>query len=304
MVRILSTAFFLQKGGNEPTEYEDSFYPAACGEHAAGRLSYAVADGATEGMLSSNWATLLVKLYKRRWLGLEAADDWLAHAYRDWQQFKTDYVRRREAEGHPIQWYEEPGLEAGAFSTILGVTFRSAESLNESENFKSPEEVVSPVIMTDTTQPMTPEAPTGEVELQSRPAILGGNIFETVALGDTCLFQIRDGIPVLQFPLKLSGEFNNRPLLISSNPTRNNQVLANFKSVRGEWRTGDQFYLMTDALASWSMREAEAGRAPWSLLQGLGTDAQAEPFAEWIATLRRTGQIRNDDVTCVRLQVM
>ena len=128
--------------------------------------------------------------------------------------------------------------------------------------------------------------------------------FEAVALGDSCLFQIRDGTLILQFPLTYSSEFNNRPLLISSNPARNSRVLENFKFVRGEWRTGDQFYLITDALAAWSIREAEAGRAPWSFFKGLGTDAQAEPFAEWIAALRRTGQIRNDDVTCVRLQVM
>ncbi|MGB8644474.1 MAG: protein phosphatase 2C domain-containing protein [Anaerolineae bacterium] len=255
MNRILLTPFWLPKGGNAAAEYEDAFFPIAGAVHAGECLRFAVADGATEGMLSGQWANLLVKLFKRHWQDMDTAAPWLAHAYRDWTRLKEDYIRRRNAEGHPIQWYEEPGLEAGAFSTLLGVTFQEAT-------------------------------------------------FEAIALGDSCLFQVRDDAPILQFPFSQSSEFNNRPVLLSSNPARNGRVQEYLRSVRGNFSSGDRFYLMTDALAAWSMRELEAERAPWSTLDQMGAERQAQPLSEWITTLRQTGQIRNDDVTCVRLQVM
>ncbi len=281
MVRILSTPFSLQKGGNDPTEYEDAYYPAACGLHAAGRLSFAVADGATEALLSAQWANLLVKLYKRRWQDLAEAPQWLARAYKDWVRLKEDYVRRRDVEGRPIQWYEEPGLEAGAFATLLGVTFTSPVVNNSTEQSEQAEE-----------QEPTPST------------VEGGGTFEAVALGDSCLFQVREGALILQFPFTYSSEFNNRPLLISSNPARNGRIAETLRSVRGDFRPGDRFYLMTDALAAWVMRQNEADHTPWPLVEALGTDAPVQSPAEWITTLRETGQIRNDDVTCVRLQVM
>ncbi len=259
MPRILSTPLWLQKAGNAPEEYEDAFQPAKCGEVVGVRLRFAVADGATEGMLSGLWAQLLTQAFKRHWRQRDHASRWIARAYQDWVQVKQEYIARREAQNRPIQWYEEPGLEAGAFATLLGITLTGFQ--------------------------------TGHTGL-----------FEVIALGDSCVFQVRKEELVLQFPFKHSDEFNNRPLLLSSNPARNRRVLENLKSARGRFKAGDRFYLLTDALAAWFMRELESGNKPWKMLENSNVDAQA--FAEWIETLRRDRQIRNDDVTCLRLKVI
>ncbi len=259
MPRVLSTPLWLQKAGNAPKEYEDAFQPAKRGEYGGVRLRFAVADGATEGMLSGLWAQLLTLSFKRHWRQPDQTARWLARAYQDWVRVKQEYIQRRETQNRPIQWYEEPGLEVGAFSTLLGVTLTGFQS--------------------------------GHV-----------GVFEAMALGDSCLFQIRKGELILQFPFQHSDEFNNRPLLLSSNPAHNRQVLETIKSTRGRFRAGDRFYLLTDALAAWFMREDESGNRPWRVLETLDADTQA--FAEWIDRLRQNRQIRNDDVTCLRLEVI
>ncbi len=261
MLRVVSTVLWAQKAGNEPGEYEDAFHPIACGEFAGEELRFAVADGATEGMLSGRWAAMLCKLYRRRWLDLDTAPLWLDRAYNDWVRDKRDYLRRRAAANRPLQWYEEPGLAAGAFSTLLGLTLKQAE---------------------------------GEAE----------GAFEALALGDTCLFHLSEGELALQFPLGESSAFDDRPLLVSSNPARNRELPDRFMLAGGSLRRGDRFYLVTDALAAWFMRESEAGNAPWESLDALNEGKEDDSFRRWIAGLRESQQIRNDDVTCLRVCVL
>jgi hypothetical protein len=71
----------------------------------------------------------------------------------------------------------------------------------------------------------------------------------------------------------------------------------------GAWQPGDAFYLMTDALACWFMRETEEGRTPWRVLRDLNTSDEVKPFREWVETLRAEGAMRNDDVTLLRVDI-
>jgi hypothetical protein len=71
----------------------------------------------------------------------------------------------------------------------------------------------------------------------------------------------------------------------------------------GAWQPGDAFYLMTDALAYWFMRETEEGRTPWRVLRDLNTSDEIKPFREWVKTLRVEGAMRNDDVTLLRVDM-
>jgi hypothetical protein len=61
--------------------------------------------------------------------------------------------------------------------------------------------------------------------------------------------------------------------------------------------------LLTDALAAWFLQQYESKERPWTLLQGLGSEAD---FEELVAGLRKENKIRNDDVTavCIRMQEM
>ena len=118
MLRVTSAPLWAPKAGNSTAEYEDAFNPVRRGEYRGARLRFAVADGATEGLLSGFWAALLTKLYVRQWKGRERMPAWLSRACTDRDGLKAGYLKRREAGNRPVQWYEEPGLAAGAFSTL------------------------------------------------------------------------------------------------------------------------------------------------------------------------------------------
>jgi hypothetical protein len=105
------------------------------------------------------------------------------------------------------------------------------------------------------------------------------------------------------FPLDNSASFTNRPHLLSSNPADNSRALEHVRTMNGTWVPGDAFYLMTDALACWFMREVEEGGTPWSVLRDLETSDEIKPFREWVADLRMDRAIRNDDVTLLRLDI-
>jgi hypothetical protein len=248
---------WVQKGGNAEGEYEDAFYPPQDGRRDGPELRVAVADGASEGILSGAWANILAKLHGQFEWTDGSLEQFLERAYQDWGSFKAEYLRDREQRNHPVQWYEEPGLRTGAFSTLLGLTL------------------------------------TGSADAQAGE-------WSAVAVGDSCLFQVKGSTLVKKFPVEQSSDFNNRPVLLASNPARNEQVTGTLSRVSGTFGSGDAFYLMTDALAQWSLRQDEAGRSPWAKLRALAT-GEAPAFAAWIDGLRRTKELRNDDVTLVRI---
>jgi hypothetical protein len=126
--------------------------------------------------------------------------------------------------------------------------------------------------------------------------------WEAITVGDSCLFHARTGELMAAFPLEDAALFGNRPPLLCSNPAHNSTALAAARTARGQWRKDDQFYLMTDALAAWVLQEHEAGRAPWRALSGLEARDQ-QPFKAWIEALRTADQIRNDDITLVRIDI-
>ncbi|GIW91336.1 MAG: hypothetical protein KatS3mg109_1768 [Pirellulaceae bacterium] len=130
-----------------------------------------------------------------------------------------------------------------------------------------------------------------------------GGRWQAIALGDSCLVQIRGGGVLARFPLADSAAFNNRPHLLSSNPDHNDRIVDHLRRMEGAWQPGDAFYLMTDALACWFMRELEGGGTPWHILRDFDTSGKPMPFREWLESLRAQGKIRNDDVTLLRVDV-
>jgi hypothetical protein len=135
------------------------------------------------------------------------------------------------------------------------------------------------------------------VGLELRP----GGSWRALAAGDSCLFQVRADCLLAAFPLAASAAFTNRPALLGSNAA---PAAAKRLTVRRQaaWRPGDSFYLMTDALAHWFLREAEDGAAPWETLSALLAAGPAG-FTTWIEVLRRYRLLRNDDVTVLRVEM-
>lgn len=117
--------------------------------------------------------------------------------------------------------------------------------------------------------------------------------WRALAVGDSCLFQMRQQKLVASFPLSDAAAFDHSPVLLSSRPEPNRAALEAVQSLSGFWQTGDEFLLMTDALAAWFLRHG-------------GTVACRPPsgdFAAWIHDLRQHRLLRNDDVTLVRVRI-
>lgn len=274
MTTLSTHIFWLAKAGNTAAEYEDAFHGKSSG--CPPRAIVAIADGATESLLSRNWANLLTKRFVRHWEQAANPSEWLAETIQTWQYDKREYLRRRERSSNPVQWYEEPGLEAGAFAALLGF----------------------------------------QLSMLDQPAANAADtmLWNATAIGDCCLFQIRGDDFICAFPLNESVGFNNRPFLLSSNPARNGDVVQRIASAGGKARQGDRFYLLTDALAAWFLRTYEQGEYPWQELDEFAranaaqADNTAPPenpaFTAWIEAQREAHRLRNDDVTLIRIEIL
>ncbi|WP_156341547.1 hypothetical protein [Pseudanabaena sp. 'Roaring Creek'] len=122
--------------------------------------------------------------------------------------------------------------------------------------------------------------------------------WKSLAVGDSCLFIVRDRLLYKSFPLQNSQEFSNCPKLIGTHGQAANIPIS---QIQGEAKIGDRFYLTTDAIACWILKQIEANQDPWVKLEEI--DSQAS-FAEWVNELRDRRAIANDDTTllCVQIQ--
>jgi hypothetical protein len=132
--------------------------------------------------------------------------------------------------------------------------------------------------------------------------VLAAGRWHAMAVGDTCLFQVRGERLVTAFPLGNSADFGNRPGLIGSRPPADPGAEAHTEG-GGEWDAGDRFLLMTDALAQWFLRRHEAGGRPWEEIEDFKFDiGDQTAFADWVDERRRRDGLRNDDVTVVMIR--
>ncbi|MBU2009126.1 MAG: protein phosphatase 2C domain-containing protein [Chloroflexi bacterium] len=257
-MHVFLSAFWLPKAGNSKNEYEDAFYPEKGGERRGNMLRFAVADGASEALLSGEWARILVRAFCRE---AETDSCFLGRSTRSWDKWKGTYLSVRQRQGRPIQWFEEPGLQAGAFSTLLGLVLMDSEE-----------------------------------ESHGR--------WTAVAVGDSCVFQVRGEALIGKFPMDHSTQFDIQPFLLSSGPAGNRRFPEVLRRSQGDWHRDDRFYLMTDALACWFLRTYEAGDNPWAIPRDLDTRDAPLSFTEWMGELRGKKQLRNDDITLIRIDIM
>lgn len=111
--------------------------------------------------------------------------------------------------------------------------------------------------------------------------------WRAVAVGDCCLFHLRDGEMLSAWPIDDPGEFGNRPALLGS---RLDVPQPGAEMTSAQWSSGDRFLLASDALAAYLLAHRPSAAA--------GLDADA--FAGFVADARADG-MRNDDVTLVDL---
>lgn len=264
-MHVDAVAYWGQKHGCDPREYEDAYSVGAFGDHdvwavsdTSRRLRVAVSDGATESMLSGRWASVLTTQYTAS--SRPQMRTTIRRAQDRWPRVLTDYKEAREQACKPIAWYEEPGLDRGAHATLLVAEFR-ASSGNE------------------------PGRWTAE------------------AVGDSCLFQVAGDTLVCAFPFTEAAQFDTSPALVQTGQRNRRLLDKHCRRAAGSYREGDLFFLCTDALAAWFLAQAERSAQPWTTWRGFTGATGAAAFRQWTAVERSSGRLKNDDVTLLAVSM-
>lgn len=105
--------FQLPRQGHNPEECQD----AAAVDPECGR--FALADGASESPQAALWAGMLVESFAAGADHAVGWNDWLTPIQQRWADVVTP-----GPEQQPLPWYLEPGVEQGAFATLLGVVVK------------------------------------------------------------------------------------------------------------------------------------------------------------------------------------
>ena len=128
--------------------------------------------------------------------------------------------------------------------------------------------------------------------------------WQAIAVGDSCFFQVRDNRLHKAFPLERAKDFGDSPWLVGSRPMSGGTIEKRTVQGEGTWCTGDRFWLMTDALAQWFLQQVEMGNKPWQAMETLMAEPAPKPaFVSWIEEIRNRQELRNDDVTLMRVEL-
>ncbi len=124
------------------------------------------------------------------------------------------------------------------------------------------------------------------------------NGWSAIAVGDSCLFQYSQGDSLLSFPLQASAEFKSTTSCFSSLPEYPSAIPV---IKEGSYAVGDCFLLATDALSQCILAGQENQSMDWT--QVLDVDSH-EAFKDLIVRLRHRKQIKNDDTSLIRVQIL
>ncbi|MDB6055880.1 MAG: hypothetical protein JWN25_3403 [Verrucomicrobiales bacterium] len=251
--------FWLPKNGNTAEEYEDAFAHSQC--------NFSIADGATESSFAERWAQELVKKYVAAppagaTPSSVQLENWLSPLQKEWH---AGIAWDR------LPWYAEEKARTGAFAAFLGLQFFESAACPEKRSLFS---------------------------FWKKPATRKESKWLALAVGDSNLFHLRQSTLLRAFPIERAEQFDTRPLLLSSNPKKNNPVWQRIQMTEGTCQPGDVFLLMTDALANWFLKKTELNANPLPTILNITNEAE---FSQFIEEQRLSTALKNDDVTLMVL---
>jgi len=228
------------------------------------RWRFAVADGASESIFARQWAKLLVKGFvtepPRDPVTTDTIEAWLSPLQGKWQKLIRDKLSQLIRRYH---WESLPWFveEKARRGAFSSLLGLSLQLMEDGENWE----------------------------------------WKAVAVGDSCLFQVADDSLRQPYPVARSEDFGNCPVLLPSNPDYNRRLKESLLSpYSSKARSGDTFFLSTDALAQWFLSECETKKKPWTELRNLKNPPE---FQEFVERLRTSRLIRNDDTTLLIVEI-
>jgi hypothetical protein len=134
--------------------------------------------------------------------------------------------------------------------------------------------------------------------LHAAGTIESGGTWRSLAVGDTCLFHVRESAVRLVFPLSEAQQFSNYPAQLTTDAHKMDDACSHALECTGDWLPGDMFWLMTDALALWLIEQT---RLDPTVVRTLAEIADARhplrTFRRMVGTERQHGRLHDDDTT-------
>lgn len=127
-------------------------------------------------------------------------------------------------------------------------------------------------------------------------------VWRAVALGDSVLFHVRGGRLVEHFPPYASKDFDSAPDGIGTLPGALARMSEQMMFTHGRLAPGDTIFAATDAFAKWMIACLEKGDE--TLWPVLGDLAHPAVFSQLVDAHRRTGAMKDDDVTLMRIRLL
>lgn len=266
--RLYLTRLVAPKRGSTDAECEDAAHVAPdlpFDEPTETPLAVGLSDGATESVLAKDWARIL-------------AESAACHALKSPEFFDGDTGFEGFARASVALW--EPWLNAYAADRA-----EHGRPLQWYETAK-----------------LAAGASATLLALHIEPATDGCWHWNCAALGDSCLFHLRDGSLLRSFPVQQSEEFGVTPDLFGSRNHNSALLAARTRFTSGDCVPGDRLLLMTDAMSDWFLSSPSHAEALADLSEFSGPH-DTERFSRWLDELRDQGSLRNDDVAVVRIDI-
>ncbi len=128
-----------------------------------------------------------------------------------------------------------------------------------------------------------------------------GARWRAVALGDSCVVQLRGGEVLAAAPLSDHEAFNSTPPLVPSSEALIETALARLVEAEGRAEPGDAFLLTTDALAAWYFESLSRGGAAADEFDSLLAASDNVALSDLVRRERAAARMRDDDVAAVRI---